>query len=211
MDVYNKTNMTHINLINLGKEMNEKDTIKKNSNEYLEKAIKSIKIHSEHINLKNSYESILTEIQKNNYVFSIKIEELILAIYLLKLRCKNYKSEIKILKETEENINESYENVIEELEEKEEELKVEKEQNQKIKIYGFIFFVLYNYMLLFSLYDIYNQIISVINLIITFGKYIIYFIITDYKTILTMMFIPFIYIIVNYNKKKYLFNKFKRQ
>jgi len=210
MDVYNKTNMTHINLINLGKEMNEKDTIKKNSNEYLEKAIKSIKIHSEHINLKNSYESILTEIQKNNYVFSVKNEELILAIYLLKLRCKNYKSEIKILKETEENINESYENVIEELEEKENELELEKDQNQKIKIYSFIFFVLYNYMLLFSLYDIYNQITSVINLIITFGKYIIYFIITDYKTILTMLFIPFIYIIVNYNKKKYLVNKFKR-
>jgi len=210
MDVYNKTNMTHINLINLGKEMNEKDTIKKNSNEYLEKAIKSIKIHSEHINLKNSYESILTEIQKNNYVFSVKNEELILAIYLLKLRCKNYKSEIKILKETEENINESYENVIEELEEKENELELEKDQNQKIKIYSFIFFVLYNYLLLFSLYDIYNQITSVINLIITFGKYIIYFIITDYKTILTMLFIPFIYIIVNYNKKKYLVNKFKR-
>jgi len=210
MDVYNKTNMTHINLINLGKEMNEKDTIKKNSNEYLEKAIKSIKIHSEHINLKNSYESILTEIQKNNYVFSVKNEELILAIYLLKLRCKYYKNELKLVKETEKNINESYENVIEELEEKENELELEKEQNQKTKIYGLIFFVLYNYLLLFSLYDIYNQITSVINLIITFGKYIIYFIITDYKTILTMLFIPFIYIIVNYNKKKYLVNKFKR-
>lgn len=208
MKNYHKVNRTHHHLLELGKQIQEKETIKKNRKEYLDRSLKDISYLSldnlnSKINLKNSYEAILKVLQENNLKFYNYYHNLILIIYLLQLNVKDYDKEIELLKDSEKSLSDNYDSINEELEEKEKELEI---VNKKLKDLRYIYislFIIYNYFLIYSLSEINDHLLTILHIF----KIILMNI--PYNLILKVTFVPLLYFLYNkdYYNIRYKFKK----
>jgi hypothetical protein len=215
MSSYQQEMENQNHLIELGKQLNVKETLKTNQENYLEIALKEIENKKyleieEQINLIESYESnierirrsfnyeIMEKVKKNAAVYSQlylilqqaksskhhamhiikgnfnedshnidnnlllslidkqdeKLFVLMMCCILFKLKTANLIKEIVLLNETEEDINDQYNEVIEELDEKDKELKLSIDNFNNFKFNSGILFIVYNYLIYFSLDDI---------------------------------------------------------
>lgn len=170
---------TQNELIKLGKEIGKNELIKNNKKEYLNKVMS--KINLEDINLIESYESIMNNLDKNTFKNTNKKNDLYLAVYLQNLKITELEKELKITKDAHKNTEEQYNDIINELEDSDNELEnVIKSNNQRIIIF-LLLFIFYNYLLIFSI----NEIISHFNQIFIF---ILAVLITIYNIIYYDMF-----------------------
>lgn len=168
---YEETLANHQNLIELGKQLNVKETISKNQKQYLDKVLNIIDENNyleieENIDLIESYDSNIEKIKKyitDNYMQSDIVyiedeEELLLNIlslfYFSNILLKNeivfLSRELELANDTKESVDEQYEEVIEELDEKEKELKLVNDNFNRFKFNCAFLFMFYNYMIYFS-------------------------------------------------------------
>ena len=191
MSSYEKEMKNQNHLIELGKQLNVKETLKKNQENYLEIALREIENKKyleieEQINLIESYESNIERIRRSfnddyknealdvfypadsdkiddNILLSVldkqdeKLIVVMMCCILLKLKIADLIREIDLLKQTEEDINDQYNEVIEELDEKDKELKESIDDFNNFKINSGILFIVYNYLIYFSLDEIFSH------------------------------------------------------
>ena len=165
MPLYEDTLATHNNLIELGKQLNEKEKIKENKEKYLNEVLSDLSqfdtFNFDKIVLSDSYKSILNTMSTDINGFAVanknNLIKYMFANYLLKCKIEIMTKEVELLKDTEENLNDQYENTIEELEEKEEELELVNLEFYNFKFYSVIFFLIYNYIIFFNYQEIYNH------------------------------------------------------
>lgn len=198
MDVSSDIVRTHNNLIELGKERQRLDTIKKNRDEYLETLLSEFKDYSDKIDLVNSLDGIINNLENtyldsnngfkfisNNVIFS----KYILAIYLLEDKLLETEKEVTLLKDTEENLQEQYDDTIQELDQLEEVFELHKNTTYYSNcLFCFLFFV-YNYILYFSFDDIYNHFSYVFETIFN----LIYIFVFEGYIINMIMILSFLY------------------
>ena len=198
MDVNSDIVRTHNNLIELGKERQRLDTIKKNRDEYLQTLLSEFKDYSDKIDLVNSLDGIINNLEKtysdsnsgfkfisNNVIFS----KYILAVYLLEDKLQETEKEVQLLQDTEENLQKQYDDTIQELEQLEEVFELHKNTTYYSNcLFCFLFFV-YNYILYFSFDDIYNHFSYVFETIFN----LIYIFVFEGYIINMIMILSFLY------------------
>tara|TARA_Y100000389_G_C17438568_1_gene507086 strand:- start:44 stop:703 length:660 start_codon:yes stop_codon:yes gene_type:complete len=210
MDVNTDIIRTHNNLVELGKERQKLDTIKKNRDEYLETLLSEFKDYSDKIDLVNSLDGIINNLENtyldsnngfkfisNNVIFS----KYILAVYLLEDKLLETEKEVNLLKDTEEDLQEQYDDIIEELNHLEEVFELYKNTTYySNSLFCFLFFV-YNYILYFSFDDIYNHFLCFFETIFN----LIYIFVFEGYIINMMMILSFLYsfkvmsdVVINY-------------
>ena len=185
-------------LVNLGKELNIKETIKKNKEKYLDIILSDIDENDyldfeDQINLIESYESNYEKIKKfysmkhknkqNDSLFirpDINDDRIILmafAIYLLKLKIIDFNKEIELIKQSNEDLNEQYSCAIEELDEKDQEIDKACKNNYNLKMYFSMFFLTYNYLIYFS----FEEIVYHFTLVTSLIYYTLYYMLFKYS------------------------------